>query len=198
VITTGIIILAAGSSSRLGSSKQLIEFHGKTLLERVVDLCAEMKPLLTVVVLGADYESHRRVIKNRQVEITINENWRKGIGSSIKVGLKTLTDLVPEISSVLITVCDQPYLSSAHLKLMLNVFSESGKEIVSSKYGGSSGVPALFSKRIFDEVHSIDDAAGAKKIIDRDHARVAFVPFERGEVDIDTPEDLSKLRRPTN
>jgi molybdenum cofactor cytidylyltransferase len=194
VASTGIIILAAGSSSRLGSSKQLINYQGKTLLERIVNLSAEVNPLRTVVVLGADYEIHRRAINDYQVDVIINEHWQKGIGSSIKKGLDALIERTPEITSVMITVCDQPYLASTHLRGLIEMFSNSGKAIVASTYGGNAGVPAIFAKSVFNELKSIGDETGAKKIIDRDHSRVAFIAFERGDIDIDTPDDLSRLR----
>jgi molybdenum cofactor cytidylyltransferase len=68
-----------------------------------------------------------------------------------------------------------------------------GTLVVASAYGGSFGVPALFARALFAELAQLEGAAGAKQVIKRYAAEAHFLPFPGGEVDVDTPDDFSRL-----
>ena len=85
-----IILLAAGASSRMGQSKQLLLIEGEPLLLRSVKIALSGKPHHVVVVLGAGEHEHSNIIKHLPVEIVINTHWKNGMGSSIKAGLAHL------------------------------------------------------------------------------------------------------------
>ncbi|MEQ1588226.1 MAG: nucleotidyltransferase family protein, partial [Cyclobacteriaceae bacterium] len=111
--TTGIsiLVLAAGSSSRLGQSKQLFLVEGKTLLEKSALAALNSGAEHVVVVLGAQAALHKKVIENLPIGIVINDDWQKGMGNSLKVGLGHLITNYPETEAVIIMVCDQPFLT---------------------------------------------------------------------------------------
>jgi molybdenum cofactor cytidylyltransferase len=85
-----ILILAAGNSSRLGQSKQLVPIQGEPLLLKSVREAMGAQAESIVVVLGAQAEVHKKIIDTLPVEIVINTNWERGMGSSLKLGLKNL------------------------------------------------------------------------------------------------------------
>ncbi|MFP5285992.1 MAG: NTP transferase domain-containing protein, partial [Thermoanaerobaculia bacterium] len=68
-----------------------------------------------------------------------------------------------------------------------------GRPVVASAYGGSFGVPALFSRALFAELERLEGGAGAKQVLQRHASEAHFLPFPGGEVDVDTPDDFSRL-----
>ncbi len=193
-----IIILAAGSSSRLGQSKQLVEVAGKTLLQKTVltalDACVEN----VVVVLGSQPTIHREVIDALPIEIVENEYWQHGMGNSLKTGLNHLLHKHPITSAVITLVCDQPFLTSDHVRKIINCYHNTQAEIVASKYTHIKGVPALFNENLFPALLSLSDEQGARKIIDSHKGSIETIDFPNGEIDLDTPEDLIKLQQSGN
>ena len=189
-----IIVLAAGSSSRLGQSKQLILVDGKTLLEKSALAAINSGAQHVVVVLGAQAALHKKAIENLPVEIIINEEWEKGMGNSLKAGLKYLVTKYPETEAVIVMVCDQPFLSSEHLKKLITSFQKNPAGIVASSYNQTKGVPALFSRSMFDQLFKLEDIQGARKVIQFHQGSIQLIEFPKGEIDLDTPEDLSKLK----
>jgi molybdenum cofactor cytidylyltransferase len=190
-----IIILAAGSSSRLGQSKQLLEVNGQPLLLKSVKAAIACNVKKIVVVLGANEAAHRQAILTLPIEIIFNPTWQKGMGNSLKVGLAHLLNVDSTIKAVLVMVCDQPLVTAAHLKKLMEKFKETKSPIIASFYSGSAGVPALFEKSLFQKILSIDDGLGAKKIIQLHPDLISKVDFSEGSIDIDTEEDLKNLSR---
>lgn len=190
---TGIIILAAGSSSRMGSSKQLLEIHGTPLLLRTINTALQSGAGKTVVVLGAHEESHRSIIENREVNIVANPSWERGMGSSIKCGLHELLKIDSNVEQAIIMVCDQPLLTIDILKKLISKKSQSNAGIIASSYSSTMGVPVLFDKKFFEQIMKMPDDHGAKKIITQNQKDVETVEFPSGDIDLDTPEDLKKF-----
>lgn len=192
-MTTGIVILAAGGSARLGQSKQRLLYKGKTLLETSVyaAIYSVCKPV--IVVLGANADNNDFIGKSENVFIVQNESWQKGIGSSIRCGIKELLKIEPAVTDAIIMLCDQPYADTALLDKLVKTKLETGKQIVASAYNNSIGVPALFDKIFFPLLLQLKGKEGAKKIIFDNEAQVAAIPFPLGSIDIDTTEDYEKL-----
>lgn len=104
-------MLAAGASSRLGKPKQLLPYKGTTLLKHAVQLAvdATLKPI--VVVKGANADLLNKEIEESQATIVMNAAWEEGMASSIRIGLQKMLELEPAINSVIMMVCDQPYVT---------------------------------------------------------------------------------------
>ena len=187
-----IIILAAGESSRMGQSKQLLKVDEETLLHRAVKTALDAKVDTVLVVLGSDHEKHRLALQDQSVEYVINPHWQKGIGSSIKTGLDRLLQLKPLMEGAIIMVCDQPLLTTSHLTQLISIFQKEKKDVVTSTYDGVEGTPTLFSRTLFDNIHTLADNEGAKKIISQSKSKF-FVEFKDGSIDLDTPEEYTNF-----
>ncbi|HEX8038401.1 MAG TPA: nucleotidyltransferase family protein [Chryseosolibacter sp.] len=185
------IILAAGSSSRMGRSKQLLEVDGEKLLIRTIRAALETGLKDVVVVIGHHEEIHRKEIDKQPVEIVYNPTWQRGMGNSLKAGLSHLMMNHPSVDAVILLVCDQPHLSGNVLTTLIHRYEETGKPIVASRYSGMPGVPALFDKTFFAKLTAIPDEEGAKKIILRHPSDTVTVEFPGGAVDLDTIEDYN-------
>ena len=185
-----IVLLAAGSSSRMGQSKQLLSVDGKPLLLKSVEAALGAGADKTIVVLGSDETAHRKIICDLHLEIIHNPDWGKGMGTSLKAGLNHALKIVPGLEAVMIVVCDQPLVTSQHLKMLIQKYRTAKKSIVASAYAGTLGVPALFGQSLFQKLLALEDGQGAKKIL-LDHAEsVVSVDFPDGAIDLDTPEDF--------
>jgi molybdenum cofactor cytidylyltransferase len=188
---TGIIILAAGSSSRMGEPKQLMMYKNKTFLQHIIGEAknANLEPVICVT--GCQSDLITKSISRMEVTIVNNTHWREGIGSGISAGIKQL--LLSDVDSVILAVSDQPYVSSDLFRTMVAWKDKSGKGIVACSYAGTLGTPVLFSKDYFSRLKSLNGNQGAKNIVKLNLPDVCPVEFEKGSVDIDTKQDYEKL-----
>jgi molybdenum cofactor cytidylyltransferase len=160
------VVLAAGSSSRLGRPKQEIVYHGETLLERAVRIAREVV--------------HDVVVVTREN----NPDADEGIASSIRVGVAAAGE-----ARILITLCDQPLITADHLRTLISADAP----IVATLYGGIAGVPAVFGPEFIMELLSLRGDRGARAVIERHPELLHGIPFEDAAVDIDTERDLLML-----
>ncbi len=188
---TGIIILAAGNSSRMGEPKQLMKFKNKTFLQHIVEESKEANLNPVICVTGYQSDQISKAIAGMNVTIIYNEQWSEGMGTGIAAGIKEV--LPSDIDSVILTVSDQPYVSSGLFAKMLTMKDQSGKRIVASSYAGTVGTPVLFDREYFNQLKSLDGNQGAKNIVNMNMSDVCTVKFEKGSIDIDTKEDYEKL-----
>lgn len=190
--STAIIILAAGESNRMRIPKQLLPFRGKNMLQHAVDEASASKADLVFAVLGANAERIKRVLRPSRAQVLVNEHWSEGISSSIRVGVNALPATV---GSAIISLCDQPYASLRTFNNLLDSSLTTGKSIIACEYGATSGTPALFSRKYFDQLVRLDGDRGAKKIILEHNDDVARIPFAEGTIDIDTAEDYQQFMK---
>jgi molybdenum cofactor cytidylyltransferase len=190
----GAVILAAGGSSRFGQPKQLIPFQGKSLVRRTIDAACEAGCAPVVVVIGSEDEGFRRELDHACVVTVQNRQWQRGLGSSIRCGIRGLINSTPDVEATVLLVCDQPAVDARVIQRLIALFETTGKSIIASSYANTLGVPALFTRSVFEELLSPGDTAGAKSIILRNGARVAPFSFPEGQFDIDTREDWEKLK----
>lgn len=189
---TGVIILAAGESSRLGCPKQTLLYKGKTLLELAVEAGLKSKCNPINVVLGANADVIERGIKTYEINIIYNSKWAEGMASSIRAGIKYLQK-IQGIDSVVIMLCDQPFVTAPTIDNLLYKQQETGKKIVASTYKDTLGVPVMFNSSLFEELLLLQGHEGAKKILNNHPNDIAIIPFEKGGTDIDTLADYENL-----
>ena len=190
----GLILLAAGGSSRLGHPKQLLLYQGRTLLRHAAEtaLASACRPI--IVVLGAQADYLRPELTGLEVSVTNNPEWEQGMGSSVRAGLATLEGSAPDLDGVVLMLCDQPLLSPASLNALVQSHLDSGSPLVVSEYGGTRGVPAFFSPALFPELRALRDAQGAKAIIAAHASEAVALTLPAGVWDVDTAEDYERLR----
>jgi len=190
----GVVILAAGSSSRLGQPKQLLEFRNKTMLQHVIDNISVKHFDPRVLVLGAHADRIREATDLKDVTVLENEHWSEGIASSIRLGVVKSMQLNESLDSILFLLCDQPFVTTELIEELIQKHTHGEQRITACRYEGSTGVPALFRSDFFPQLTELTGDLGAKKIIARNRDRVESVDFKRGSFDVDTREDYNKLR----
>ncbi len=188
------IILAAGASRRLGQPKQLIGFEGEALLQRALRLAAEAGASPVLAVLGANFASICGSISFDRAIPVLNDKWNEGISTSIQAGLHELDVRAPESSAALLMTCDQPRLTACHLRGLIEAFSQHSEPVIAaSAYSDSLGTPAVFPRMIFTALHALRGDKGARALLDKPPCPLVSLPFEGGEIDIDSPTDLRHL-----
>ena len=188
---TGLIILAAGSSSRLGTPKQNLVFQSATLLQRSIETALKSDCTQVMVVLGANAELIEPTIANHPIQIIHNPNWQEGMASSIRIGISAMQQSTPQLESVILMLCDQPFADVSIVNQLIKASAK--KNLVASSYNGTIGPPALFSKSHFEELLNLQGNEGAKKLLLKYADEVFEVPFPLGVIDIDTLSDYQKL-----
>ena len=192
-IKYGIIILAAGNSSRLGRPKQLLPYHNRSLLQNAVEQSLLVPECMVMVVTGASREIVESELNTDHILVQHNAEWQTGMASSIKTGVSELLILYPSLDALLITVCDQPFLNAEILTSLITVYSRAKKDIVASAYNNTIGTPVLFSQKYFQQLQKLEGQEGAKKIIIQHPEDTTSVQFPLGEIDIDTADDYRRL-----
>ena len=189
----GVVLLAAGSSSRLGSPKQLLRYKGKSFLQNMVSAATGTNLSPIIVVLGAHADSLRDEISGNNVHIVFNQLWEEGIASSIRCGIQALEKINPICDGVILMVCDQPYITTALLSDLVGVQRKTGRPIVAAYYSSIAGTPALFHKKFFQALLSLKGDKGAGKILQQQADKVATISFPMGAFDVDTIENYEKI-----
>jgi|SRR4028119_2472151 molybdenum cofactor cytidylyltransferase len=190
----GLIILAAGASTRMGTPKQLLLYRGRSFVHYITEVAIASVCQPIAVVLGANAEQIKPEISQLPVQIVENQQWAEGMSSSIRVGLEAVLAGNQNIEAVAIALCDQPFVSSRTLDRIVEGFHLTSKPIVASEYAGTLGVPVLFSRPLFSKLMDLKNTEGAKQLIKKHIHEVCSVPFPEGAIDIDTPEDYEQLQ----
>ena len=181
-MSVAAIILAAGSSQRLGRPKQSEVLAGETLLQRAIRTAGEagLSPLVVVI-----HGNASRFIDTRaNVEFVLNAKPDEGIASSIRCGVAALSSRT--VAGAILMTCDQPAVSAAHLCALC---VDEGR-MTGSRYAHAIGVPAYFPKESFADLGQLSGDSGARALL-----RAAHSIFAKDlELDIDTQQDLDRAR----
>lgn len=186
-------MLAGGTSARLGQPKQLLQYNGRSLLQHSVQAALQSGAGPVVLVTGAYAQQVRSQVQAERVHIVWNEHWQQGIASSITCGLQSLVALVPGVQRAAFMVCDQPFVTASLLQQLLQTSINTGKSIVASAYGGTVGIPAVFTNSYFNLLLQLTGDEGAKKLMRQHPGDLVTVAFTQGNIDIDTQADYDAL-----
>ncbi|MEV7007711.1 nucleotidyltransferase family protein [Streptosporangium sp. NPDC051022] len=181
------LLLAAGSGSRLGTPKALLEFRGERLVDRGVRLLRLGGCHPVVVVLGAATVQVRGAVAVR------NPRWRSGMGSSLRAGLDTLPG---HVERVVIALVDQPFIGSEAVERLIGA-ARDGASVAVATYGGEPRNPVLIAREHFAEVAALAVGdVGARPFLRAHPELVVEIPCDDvgDPSDIDTPADLTASR----
>lgn len=190
-----IVILAAGTSARMGSPKQLLSYKNKNLLRHTVDEALATGCESVFVVLGANLDLLRNELRDKPVSVIENKHWQEGMSSSIRCAVEKIAGTILRPDSIIFMVCDQPYVSSSLLLSLIAKKQETNLPIIASSYEDKSGTPALFHRSMFPALMELTGDKGARKLIADNPEKVATISFPEGITDIDTVADYELLKK---
>jgi molybdenum cofactor cytidylyltransferase len=193
-MSTAAIVLAAGSSTRMGEAKQLLDWGGTTLLGHVVGRVLEWPVDEVWVVLGADADEVQATVDFGDAGVVVNENHAEGIASSIRVGLDVLFR-TSEVRRTFIVMGDQPDIDAAVPAGLIAKAEETGQPVIIPKYRYERSNPVLVDRWLWERLMSLDGDEGAKGLFASHPEWVEEVWFDRlPPRDVDTTLDYEEQR----
>jgi molybdenum cofactor cytidylyltransferase len=204
--TTAAIILAAGSSSRMGAGrhKLLLPLAGRPVLVHVIDatLASQAQPI--IIVLGHQAKEVREHLapyfEHHSIIITENPDYLQGMSTSMHTGLRTLmaneeTSSASMVDSALIMLGDQPLITSRMIDTLITTRRIMGRRIIAPLYEGKRGNPVLFDASLFAELLTTTGDEGGRSVIERHRQELATVEMSDPMVnyDVDTWEAYQRL-----
>ncbi len=190
------IILAAGTSERMGETKQLLPAGGGTLLERVLNETLKSDLDRVVVVLGHRAGEIRlalgQTLEHPKLKVVENKQYRQGISSSIIAGLLEIEETYDH---VMILLGDIPYVDSELINHLRHRYLGSGLPIGAVKIGTKRSHPVIFSRELYGELHRLKRDVGGQPLLNKYSSRICLVEPEKpyDDRDIDTPEDYAEF-----
>jgi len=183
------IVLAAGKSERMGRPKALLEFHGRTFLDNILQAISRTSIGHTVVVVG----HHRREIEQQDVRgasLVFNPDYEKGMVTSLQTGIRSLP---PDSDGAFLFLVDHPVVESETVEALIP--GAARNRIVQPTYLGRRGHPVFLGNDVLMEILALPSSQGADVVVRRDPGRIIEIPVNTPGilVDVDTPEDYGQL-----
>lgn len=186
------VLLAAGTSSRMGDFKQLMPFRGRTIVEACVETLLAADVDETIVVVGHRGDEVEAAVARHPVRVVRNEDYLAGMSTSVKTGVAAAADA----AAVLVCLCDQPHIPVHVFDAVVAAYRETGAPIVVPTIAGDTGHPALFDMSLRDEILAVDPNEGLRSVTYAHRGERLRVPVDTVGVldDMDTPDDYERLR----
>ncbi len=187
------IVLAAGSSRRMGRPKQLLDVGGKPLLELIINQANASGLDEVLVVLGAEADQIRKRVDFGRAFVIINRDHATGMASSLRAGIAALDD---EIDRAVVILGDQPAVTSSVLDELVDLQERSGLPAAALSFDGLLHPPVVLARALWPDLTALEGDGGCRALIRQRPELVATLPAEgdrKHPTDIDTPEDYERL-----
>ncbi len=184
------VILAAGGSTRFGTTKQLLDWKGKPLVRHAAEtaLAGGLSPV--VIVTGADQENVTLAVKGVPVECVHNQDWEQGQSSSVRTGIESLP---PQVGGAMFLLVDQPFIPPELIQQLVKEHTINRIPIIFPEVNGKRANPVLFDREIFPDLAELTGDKGGRALFDSYKTRSVNWENHLIQRDIDTPEDYEKL-----
>ena len=168
------ILLAAGQSKRLRGENKLTKlFKGKPLINHILFSLIKSKVNKIIIVLGFEHlKIKTKLLKSKKINFVINKNYKKGMSSSIKTGLKKLPK---NNKGFLIVLGDMPNITKTIINKICLSITRSDKEIILPKFKNRTGNPIGFKHSMIKNIYKIKGDRGAKNIIKNNYKKIKFL-----------------------
>lgn len=189
------IILAAGTASRFGEPKQLLDWEGIPLVRKAAKTAINAGLAPVIVVLGAYQQKVRMALKGLPVIPVYNPDWENGMSTSLKTGLDAIT---PDVAAVIFLLADQPMVTVPLIRALVDTHAATLSPLVAPQVEGKRANPCLFDRVTFHDLLNLHGDVGGRSLFSQpERFPVAWVPWEdRGLlIDIDTPDEYQHLLR---
>lgn len=186
------IVLAAGSSTRMGRNKLLLDLEHEPLVHRAVRAAGEagLEPL--VVVLGHEAERVREAIRGLPCRLVVNEEHARGVRLSLQKGLR---EVPPETPAAVVILADMPFVTAAMIRALVERYRDGGRLLVVSQYGEVNAPPTLYDRSLFPELLTMTGEGCGKQVVRRHLPEATVVDWPEAALsDVDVPEDYERVR----
>jgi molybdenum cofactor cytidylyltransferase len=186
------VVLAAGGSSRLGRTKQLLRHRGEPLIARMTRLAQGAAGGRVIVVLGAERQRLASCLHRRGLALDLvhNSRWRDGLASSLQIGLRRVP---ADAAGVLVLLVDQARLEATDIARLVARWSVRPGRPAAAFYRGHPGAPAIIPRSLFRRIGALQGDVGARHLL-RGLGDLTLVDMPAASFDVDTPADAEALR----
>jgi molybdenum cofactor cytidylyltransferase len=187
------LVLAAGTSQRMGRPKQLLRFGDSPLLEHALASARQADVDEVILVLGFAADEIQRTIGTNGLVIAINQEYQQGMGTSLRTAISAIS---PQAQGALVILADQPFVRLATLNSLIEYHARHRPQIIIPTYQGFRGNPVLLDRSVFPELMSLKGDVGCRAIFGRHTENIHKLSVQDAGVllDVDTLEDFHKLR----
>ncbi len=188
------VVLAAGSSTRMGRNKLLLDLGGETMVRRAVRAAIGGGVDEVVVVLGHDEPLVRTELADLPCTLVVNPDHAQGAGTSVRTGVRQVA-AVGAADALVVVLADMPYVTAEMIAAVVARYRETRAPLVASHYGAVQAPPTLYDRALFEELLSIPGERGAKQVVRRHEQEAAVVSWpESARRDVDVPADYEGVR----
>jgi xanthine/CO dehydrogenase XdhC/CoxF family maturation factor/CTP:molybdopterin cytidylyltransferase MocA len=187
------VVLAAGTSTRMGQNKLFMEIEGEALVRRVVGRASKAGFDPLIVVLGHEAEFVQRAIEGILYQPVLNPDYARGVNSSLRAGIRAAAETAA--GAAVVMLADMPFVTTAMIETLIRKYRRGGAPLVISDYDGVNAPPILYDRSLFDELATSEGQGCGKHVVKRHRheAESASWPVE-ALIDLDAPEDYERVK----
>lgn len=186
------IVLAAGTSSRMGHNKLLIDLDGEPVVRRATRNAADagLDPLL--VILGFEADLVRRGLEGIAYEEILNPDYDRGINRSVQLGIQQVQG---RVAAAVVILADMPFVTVEMIAAVAERYRRSKPPLVISQYGGVRAPPTLYDHTLFSEFSESDGEGCGRRVVRRHRDEAAVLEWPADALtDLDRPDDVERVR----
>jgi molybdenum cofactor cytidylyltransferase len=196
--TVAAVLLAAGSSTRMGGeNKLLLTLDGEPVVARAARAAIEARLEPVIVVVGHEADRVRGALRTLPCQLVVNADHELGKGTSLQAGI-TEASFGSEARAAVVMLADMPFVTTAMISTLVERYRASGAPMVISRYGEVNAPPILYDRSLFPELLALPGEACGKEMMRRHRAEAAVIDWpEAALADIDVPDDYQRAREAT-
>ena len=186
------LVLAAGSSTRMGRNKLLLDLDGEPVVRRAVRAGLEAGLDEVVVVLGHEAERVQEVLAGLRCRTVLNPDHAHGVRLSLQTGVRAVAE---EAGAVVVILADMPFVTAAMIRTVVERYRSGRAPLVVSEYGDVNAPPTLYDRALFPELLTMTGEGCGKQVVRRHREQAAVVHWPEAALsDIDVPDDYARIR----
>ena len=187
------IVLAAGTSSRMGRNKLFMELEGEALVRRTVSRVAKAGVDPLIVVLGHEADRVRDALDGLPFQAVVNAEYERGVNSSLRAGIHAASET--DARAAVVVLADMPFVTTEMIAALVETYRRSDAPLVISDYDGVNAPPMLYDRSLFPELATSEGQGCGKHVVKR-HRHEALAASWPAEAltDLDAPEDYERVK----
>jgi molybdenum cofactor cytidylyltransferase len=186
------VVLAAGTSSRMGRNKLFLRLGGTSVLRRAVGAAREAGLDPVLVVLGHESERALAELEGLPCTPVHNEDYVRGMNTSVRAGI---TAVPAEASGAVVMLADMPFVTAAMVRSVVERYRAGDSPLVVSLYGEVLAPPILYGRPLFPELRALEGEACGKRVVKAHRAEAIEMVWPPSALaDLDVPDDFDRLR----
>jgi molybdenum cofactor cytidylyltransferase len=186
------VVLAAGTSTRMGQNKLFLKLGDETVVHRAVRRAAEAGLDPVVVVIGHEADRTRDAIGALQCTTVLNPDYEAGVNSSLRAGIRAVTETSARAAVVILA--DMPFVTPAMIQILIEEYRGSTAPLVVSDYEGVNAPPVLYDRSLFHELEVSEGQGCGKHVVKRHRNEARRVAWPATALaDLDLPEDVERV-----